>query len=158
MKHLIITVIIAVMVAGAAVLQASPGFGDKRFEDCRQSERHMSKGSGRYDDKSIVERMGKKLNFSEEQTAAVRTIADKVRPQKQQIRDNMREIRQQLRTLMEQDSFDEAAVRQLAEQQGSYKAELIVLRSKMRHEINKQLNETQRQQLREMRERRKNKP
>ena len=157
MKHLITTLIIAGSLASGAVLQASPGFGDKRFDDCQKSERHMNKSSGRYGDKSFVERMAKKLNFSEEQNAAIRSIVDKMRPQMQEIRDKMRGNRMQLRTLIAQDSFNEAAVRQLAEQQGSYKTELIVLRSKIRNEINQQLNETQRQQLKEMRERRKHK-
>jgi len=159
MKHLITTLIVAVTLSsGAVLLASSPGYGEKQFDDCQKSGRHMGKGAKHSSEHRFIERMTKKLNLSQEQNTAVLAIVEQSRPQMQQFRDKMRDNRQQLQKLMEQDTLDETAVRQLAEQQGSYKAELIVLRSKMRSEISKQLNETQREQLKQMRERRKHKP
>lgn len=157
MKYLITSLVVAITMVGSSLLLASPGSGGKRFDDCRHSERFIEKDSTRQNGNRVVERLSRKLDLNQEQNSAVKDIVEQTRPQMQQLRDKLRENHKQLQSMSEQDVLDVSALQQLAEQQGRYKAEMIVLRTKMRSEIYQQLNDSQRQQFKDMRKYRKNK-
>ena len=50
-------------------------------------------------------------------------------------RQQMRKDHEQMRTLLESDTFDEAAIRSLANKQASLKTEMFVSQAKVKHEV-----------------------
>ena len=101
-----------------------------------------------------IERMAKKLDFSESQLKQAREIQAKYQPQMQTLYDKKKATRQELRAVMHADNIDQAAVKKLAQQQGDLNAQKIILRSQMRTEINKVLTAEQRTKMEEMRKNR----
>ncbi len=98
-----------------------------------------------------IERLAERLDLTSEQRSAVRAIVDEARPQMRELRDKLRANRKELYALAQEDTPSEDDVRKLAEAQGVYKADLIVLRTKVHSKIRKVLSEEQRDQLETMR-------
>jgi len=149
MKKATTTILITSALA-ASLAAAVPVFarGPDMPDHC--AGRAQSMAFGRHGDpEARIERMAQRLNLSTEQRDAMRAIVDKARPQMRALRDRLTDNRTQLRTLTLQGNADEARVRTLADAQGKAMADLIVLRTQMRSEMDKVLTEPQRQQLRQ---------
>lgn len=101
-----------------------------------------------------IDRMSGLLDLSKEQRDAMRAIGDKHRPQLRELRDRLSDSRRQLRDLAAKGTPDAAQVRPLAEAQGKAMADMMVLRTQMRAEMDKVLTDAQRDKLRQLRERR----
>ncbi|MBI4756194.1 MAG: Spy/CpxP family protein refolding chaperone [Betaproteobacteria bacterium] len=101
-----------------------------------------------------IDRMSGLLDLSKEQRDAMRAIGDKHRPQLRELGDRLSDSRRQLRELAAKGTPDAAQVRPLAEAQGKAMADMMVLRTQMRAEMDKVLTDAQRDKLRQMRERR----
>lgn len=98
-----------------------------------------------------VDRMAERLNLTEEQRTQIEEIVASTKPQMTELRDAMQENRKQFRELNQQETFDEAKVREIATSQGDLKTEMMVLRAGQQHEINAVLTEEQRAQKAEWR-------
>ncbi len=153
MRELSRKILVGALVAGSlatgAVCAGAPAVAGEGYQGAH------AKGYGRHGNpQAHMERMAERLNLTAEQRTAMREIFDRTRPQMGELRDKLADNRQQLRTLGQGTTVDEAQVRRLADAQGQLMAEMIVLRTKMRSEINAILTEEQRQQLKELGERR----
>ncbi len=134
---------------GAGVAYAFPTGGP---HGCRGGHAMSFEGHRGYGDSDrMIERMASSLDLSKEQRDAMYAIADKARPQTRELRDRLIETRKQLRALMAQGTPKESEVRKLADAQGKDIADMIVLRTKVRMEINGVLTDAQRQQLEQWR-------
>jgi Spy/CpxP family protein refolding chaperone len=75
------------------------------------------------------------------------------KPQIAHIKEKMRANRKALRELRRAPNIDEDQVEQLAHERGNLVANMIIERTKVRSEIRQVLTDTQREQMRQMRER-----
>ena len=134
--------------AGAGIAAANPA-GDGK--NCARP--HHVKGFRHHhgDDESRMERMAEVLGLTQEQRTTVRAIIDKARPQKRELRDKLRENRKQLNALVQAGTPNESEVRRIADAQGRTTADMIVLRTKVRTEINAVLTPEQREKMQNMR-------
>lgn len=110
-------------------------------------QRMMGKGPS-------LERLAERLDLTQAQRAQVEVIIETSQPQMLALRDEMRANRDDIKALVQQDGYDERAVRRVANDQGDRLAELIMLRTRQRYEIADILTEAQLAQLDAMRERR----
>lgn len=121
-------------ISGAAYACGGPG-GDSR------GDRHSQyRGEHRGDQ---MKHMMKKLDLSQEQREAIRTIKNESREQMQAKRDEMFEIRKALKKQASAKTFDAAKVRELAEAKSKIMADMTVQRIENMHEIRKQLTPEQ---------------
>jgi len=95
-----------------------------------------------------LELMAEVLDLSEAQQKQIKDIIDLEHTEMGSNREKIHESREQMRTLLESDSFDEAAVRSLAESEAKLKAEVFVARAKVKNQIY-QLLTTEQQELAE---------
>jgi Spy/CpxP family protein refolding chaperone len=112
---------------------------------------HDAAFGGRGDLEARMERLADRLDLTADQHTAVRAIVDRTRPEMRGLRDKMAENRKQLQALTMQAGVDENQVRALADAQGKVFADMLVLRSKTRGEINKLLTDQQREKMQQMR-------
>ena len=151
MNKLITTLLVSSLaMGGIAVAHADSEHSGKS----EHHGKHCKKGKMGNKFGMRIERMAKKLDFSESQLKQAREIQAKYQPQMQTLYDKKKATRQELRAVMHADNIDQAAVKKLAQQQGDLNAQKIILRSQMRTEINKVLTAEQRTKMEEMRKNR----
>ena len=100
---------------------------------------------------SGLERLASERSVTDEQRTKLRAIADKYRPQARAVGDRVRDNRRQLFEQMSSDKPDEAKVMALSESKAKAEGEMIMLRSKIRSEVNGVLTPEQRQRWMEHR-------
>lgn len=146
-KHLAPSSLIVAALMAGSVYAMPPGGGATGQPEAYATGygRHAQRGAG-------FERKLEQLDLTAEQRGAIRAIVDRTRPQMHELREQMRANREQLRALGQVATLDEGELRRLANVQGQLLADMIVLRTKMRSEINAVLNDEQRRQLEQMRE------
>ena len=151
MNKLITTLLVSSIAMGSfAIAHAESEHSGVR----EHNGKHCNKGKMGNKFGMRIERMAKKLGFSESQLKQAHEIEAKYKPQMQALHDKKKATRQELRAVMHADTIDQAVVKKLAQQQGDLKAQKIVLRSQMRAEINNVLTEEQRSKMKEMHKKR----
>ena len=90
-----------------------------------------------------LEIMAEVLDLNEAQQQQIQEIVEQERTEMESNRQKMHEFHEQMRALLESDSFDEAAVRSLAESQAKLKTEAFVARAKVKNQIFQLLNSEQ---------------
>ena len=96
----------------------------------------------------------KKLDLSDEQRDAVRTIKRDSRNQMQAKRDEMQDIRQALRKQANAEAYDAAKVRELADAKAKIMADITVQRIETMQKVRKQLSAEQLAKFDDMKDRR----
>jgi Spy/CpxP family protein refolding chaperone len=94
-----------------------------------------------------LDRLADRLNLIDEQRAEVEAIQREARQQMVVLKDRMKANRSQIRDLVGSEDYDENAVRRVAGEQGDLRAEVIMLRARMRHDMKRVLNDDQLAQL-----------
>jgi Spy/CpxP family protein refolding chaperone len=155
-KTSIISLLVVMAITGAVGAGVAHAFSPDGTHGCAPGAHAMGfKGHEGYGDPDrMIERMAKSLNLSKTQRDAMYAIVDKSRPQTRELRDRMAETHKQLHALMQQNAPKESEVRKLADAQGKAIADMIVLHTKVRAEINNVLTDAQRQQMQQWREER----
>jgi protein CpxP len=82
-----------------------------------------------------LELMAEVLDLTETQHKQIQKIIEQERAEMDGNREKMRESREQMRALLENDTFDEAAVRSLAESEAKLKVDAFVTRAKVKNQI-----------------------
>lgn len=110
----------------SSVAVARPGNG----QDCgdRQERREMKH-------EQRMEMMAELLELSDAQQEQISAIHEKKRTDMAAVREQMQAGREQMRALVEAETFDEAAVRSLATSQATLKADMMVAKAKVKHEV-----------------------
>ena len=90
-----------------------------------------------------VERMAKHLGLSKDQVQAARAIEDKYRPKLREVEDRMSDNHKALAELKAGDP----KLRELADAGGKAMADMIVLRTQMKDEMDKVLTDAQREKM-----------
>ena len=95
-----------------------------------------------------------RLDLSEDQKASIKALFESNKDSMQAERETLRAARQALRAQMQSESFDEAAIRNLAGQAGAAEVEMAVARASLHNQVRQLLTDEQRGQLKEMQARR----
>ena len=148
-QTLLISSILTVSAVAAGTAFAGHGKGGACFHG-----KHMGMGHGGFDSERRLERMTQKLDLSAEQQDQIKAIFDANQAERQALRENMQQNREALRNLMTTDSPNEADIRALAETQGQFKANMIVMKAKTRQAIAAVLTDEQKAKMQAMRDKR----
>jgi len=120
--------------------------GKHQGKYCKQGGERHQKGM-----KKRVDRMIRHLELSDEQATNVRAVFDKYSEQFSALRSEKKKTKQALRENMHSDKPDMAVIEQLAKKQGELKTQKILVKAKMKAEINAILTDSQREKKRSMR-------
>jgi Spy/CpxP family protein refolding chaperone len=136
----------SVGLASADTDRAQPGDGAKY--GCRDKGGfgdygHRGWGRHGHSAEARVERMTRAYGLDAKQVEQVRAITKKYEGDFDALRTKMRDNGTRLREAMDKGDAGQADVRKLADAQGKLKADMIVVRSKMRAEIDKVLTKEQ---------------
>jgi Spy/CpxP family protein refolding chaperone len=153
MKKSIKALLVTLAIAGSSAAGIAYAFSPGDAHGCRDGGRAMSFGGheGYGDSDKMIEHMAASLDLSKQQRDAMYAILDKARPQTRELRDRLAENHKQMRALMQQGTPKDSEVRKLADAQGKAIADMIVLHTKVRTEIQGVLTDAQRQQLEQWR-------
>jgi Spy/CpxP family protein refolding chaperone len=90
------------------------------------------------------QRMATELGLTDQQKTQIKQILENEKPKVQPLRDQLRNEHQQMAALTKDGAFDEAQVRNIANQQAQTQANLIVERQRVKSEIYQLLTPDQR--------------
>lgn len=113
-----------------------------------------SMGHHKKDMEQRMQRMLHRLDLDDEQTSKVSAVFDQHRTQLNSLRSKMKSNRMALRENMQADTHDMALIEKLAKAQGELKTQKILLKAKVKSEINKILNKEQREKIKTIRAKR----
>jgi len=114
---------------------------------------HHGARSGKMEDKGQYwEKMADDLKLTTEQRALVKVAVEKAKPRIADLKERMQTNRKALRELGQAGIGDESQLRALARERGNLVADLTVQRSQMRDDIRQILTDTQREQMKQIRE------
>ena len=145
MKKLMITTMTAIllMAGGLAVAQ------DDFYGDRERNQKHK-RGMPAMPVVAQVMRAVRHLDLSDEQRSAVKEIMQGLREETRPIMGEMKANHVLLRDLIKAETYDEAAVAELAEAEGKLAAERLVFTSRALSDIYAQLTDEQRVELETM--------
>ena len=108
-------------------------------------------GGGLFAPSFKIARMTRHLDLNDEQRVQVRAILDSTRPEADRFAESMLENREAMRQLRQSGTFDEAQVREIAEQRGELIVDMSVLKARVHSQIHAILTPEQRERMQEMR-------
>lgn len=130
--------------------QADTGTG-KALQECRHGA-HSRMGNGMDGGERFLNRMTDRLKLTPDQRSSVEAVLQKSKSQMVNLKEKMQTNRKALRELKRNGNSDSSQVQILAQERGNLVAESIIQRSKVRNEIRLVLTDTQREQMKQMRE------
>lgn len=145
MKRVITVITVAILALGVGTALAQ-GFGGGHAGHHRMGP--GGHGPGMECDRWM--RMAERVDLSDAQRDQIASIVEAARPALEQHLEGMGEIRDQLRNA-DPVALEEAAVRQLAQEQAQHMEELIVLRHQLRTDVWSVLTDDQRSELEQLR-------
>ena len=161
MNKKISTLLVGSIAAGSIVigglnLAAASGDDEYRGEHqgkyCKHGDKGHKMGHHKKGMKHRIKRMIKHLELNEEQTKKVKAVFDRYDDRLDKLRYEKKDNRKALRDAMHADKQDMSAIKQLAKKQGELKTQKIIIRAKIKSEINSILTEKQRDEMKDMRE------
>ena len=100
----------------------------------------------------FLDRMSDRLKLTTEQRGSVQAVLQKSKSQRVALKEKMQSNRKALRALGQDGKTDDDKVQELARERGNLVSDLVIQRSKVRNEIQQVLTDTQREQMKQMRE------
>jgi Spy/CpxP family protein refolding chaperone len=131
--------------------QADTG-SKKASQECHHGSHSKMKGQNVDREGKFLDRMTERLKLTTEQRGSVQAVLQKSKSQRVALKEKMRSNRKALRALGQDGKIDDNKVQELARERGNLVADLVIQRSKVRSEIQQVLTDTQREQMKQMRE------
>lgn len=138
-------VLTAICIAILSVALIPSAFANPKGGGYSHGQEMMEEGSrmGRgHVDK--MERMAEFLDLTESQQAQIEQIMEGEREANSELRETHRASKEKIRALIDADSFDEAAVRAVAEESAQQQIELMISKARTHHAIHQILTPEQR--------------
>lgn len=157
MNKMISTVLVgSIALGGLSMAIASGDYNEYRGEHhgkyCKQGgEGKHEKGHHKKGMEHRMQRMMRHLGLSEEQATKVRSVFDKHSEQLSALRTEKMSNRQALRESMHAENLDMTVIEKLAKKQGTLKTNKILIKAKIKSEINVILTDEQREKMKTMR-------
>ncbi|ARO87895.1 hypothetical protein EBAPG3_009005 [Nitrosospira lacus] len=123
----------------------------KASRECHHGA-HSRMGQGMDGGERFLNRMTDRLKLTPEQRSSVEAVLQKSKSQMANLKEKMQTNRKALRELKQNGSGDSSEVQVLAQERGNLVTESIIQRNKIRNEIQLVLTDTQREQMKQMRE------
>ncbi|PTR09154.1 Spy/CpxP family protein refolding chaperone [Nitrosospira sp. Nsp5] len=130
--------------------QADTG-SKKASQECHHGA-HSRMGQGADGGERFLNRMTDRLKLTTEQRSSVEAVLQKSKSQMANLKEKIQTNRKALRELKQNGGGDGSQVQVLAQERGNLVAASIIQRSKIRNEIQLVLTDTQREQMKQMRE------
>lgn len=137
---------IAALIIGATIFAVGQG-------GLRVHRQHRGDGPQRQHGPEMIEHMARALSLTDEQKTQIKSIMEAARPVEEARHQKQEELHQQLEAATANGQFDEARVRELANQQAQLMAESIVEHERMKAKIYSLLTAEQRAKADEMHKR-----
>lgn len=145
-----ISLISGLLVSSIAFAATDPATdAQKASKDC-----HHGKHSRMWDEGKYLDRMTDHLKLTPDQRTSVQAVLQKSKPQMTNIREKMQTNREALREIKRGDKINANQVQALAHERGDLVADMIIQRSKIRNDIRQVLTDAQREQMKQMYEKR----
>ena len=123
-----------------------------------QAQKHGARDRGeRPDQEEMINRMISHLDLTDDQQEQMKQIHLQQREEIENLREQMKTAKERVDGLVDAEQFDEAAIREAAEEYSEFQTEFFVSRAEMQQEIRQILSPEQYEQLTEMRDRHKGK-
>jgi protein CpxP len=134
-KLIITTLTIFLVTAGSLTANArycdGNGFGPPIMSESEYDQNDWRGRQRQYQHQMTTELLG----LTEEQQEQIRAVREEERTANEALREKMREYRDQMRELTDAGSFDEDAIRTIAEEKAKTQVELAVSRARMHSRI-----------------------
>ena len=137
-KLFVATLAICVIAAGSLTANAYRGGG---IGGCNQAgpsgyQCGENEWCGNQSGKNRQGRVAEELGLSEKQQDQIETIREEERTAIQALRDKMHDYQEQLRELTNEGTFDEEAIRKIAEEKAKIQIEMAIAKARMHSQIN----------------------
>lgn len=152
MKTITRIALIGGLFASSIVLAGPNPDTDSKKAPCNHGAHSKTKGQGMDGKGNFLDRMTDRLKLTTEQRGSVEAALQKSKPQMTSIKEKIQTNRKALRELKRDGKSDGDEVQALAQERGNLVADLIIQRSKARNEIQQVLTDAQREQMKQMRE------
>ena len=150
-KRMLVIGGIAALIIGATVFGvAQSGLKFNHFQERREGQ---GEGKRRGPGPEMMEHMARALGLSEDQKTQIKALMESIGPAEEARHQKMEEIHQQLEAATANGQFDEAKVRDLANQQAQLQADAIVEHERMKSKVFALLTAEQRVKAEEMHKR-----
>ncbi|MEN8233269.1 MAG: Spy/CpxP family protein refolding chaperone [Thermodesulfobacteriota bacterium] len=157
-KLIVATLAICIMTVGSLTANAYQGNrGGYGQPGMSGSEYCENEWRGNHRKQNRHERVTELLGLSDEQQEKIKAIREEERSANQALRENMREYQEQMRQLTDEATFDENAIRTIAEKKAEIQVEMAVSRARMRSQIHEIMSPEQQELAKEFRSERQNK-
>jgi Spy/CpxP family protein refolding chaperone len=156
MKTITKIALIGGLLASSIVLAApSPDTDSKKAsQGCHHGTHSRIMGQGVDGKWNFLDRMADPLKLTTEQRSSIEAVLQKSKSQMANLKERMQTNRKALREVRREGKTDSNQVQALAQERGDLVADLIIQRNKVRNEIQQVLTDTQREQMKQMREKR----
>jgi Spy/CpxP family protein refolding chaperone len=150
-KRILVIGGIAALIIGATVFAVAQA--GLKFNHFQQRREGPGEGRRRGPGPEMLEHMARALGLSEEQKTQIKALMENIGPAEEARHQKMEEIQKQLEAATANGQFDEAKVRDLANQQAQLQAEAIVEHERMKSKVFALLTAEQRVKAEEMHKR-----
>ena len=157
-KLIVATLAICIMTVGSLTANAYQGKrGGYDQPGMSGSEYCENEWRGNHHKQNRHERVTELFGLSDEQQEKIKAIREDERSAIQALRENMREYQEQMRQLADEATFDENAIRTIAEKKAKIQVEMAVSRARMHSQIHEILSPEQQELAKDLRSERQNK-
>jgi protein CpxP len=130
-KRVLVIAGIAVLVVGAAIFAtAQAGLRFNHFQQHGRGEKRHGPGSP-----EMMEHMARALGLTEDQKTQIKALMDGMQATEEARHQKMEELQKQMSAITANGQFDEAKVREVANQQAQIHAEQIVEHERMKSKV-----------------------
>jgi Spy/CpxP family protein refolding chaperone len=152
MKTITKIALIGGLLASNVILAGPNPDTDSKKAACSHGAHSKMKGQGMEGKGNFLERMTDRLKLTPEQRGSIEAALQQSKPQITGIKEKMQANRKALRELGREGKSDADHVQTLAQERGYLVTELVIQRTKIRDEIRQVLTDPQREQMKQMRE------
>ena len=157
-KLIVATLAICIITVGSITANAYQGMrGGCDQLGMAGSECGENEWQGNHHQQNRHEKVAELLELSDEQQEQIKAIREEGRSATQAMREDMREYQEQMRQLKDEATFDENAIRTIAEEKAKIQVEMAVAKARMHSQIHQIMTPEQQELAKELRSQRLNK-
>ncbi len=157
-KLIVATLAICIITVGSITANAYQGKRGGCDQPCMSgSEYGENERRGNHHKQNRHERVAERLGLNDEQQEQIQAIRKEERNGHQALREDMREYQVQMRQLTDDGTFDENAIRTLAEEKAKIQVEMAVAKARMHSQVHEIMTPEQRELAKELQSQRFNK-
>ena len=142
--------IVTAVILGASILSVNTWAGPEHSFDENKPKRCEKHGKHKFkhgDLSNVLTMLDKELALTEEQKTGISKVIEQYNPELKALHTRMRDAKESGKELLKKDSYDEAAIKQHAQEQAALLEKMIILKSKSKHAIHSFLTDAQKEKM-----------